>query len=101
MSKLSMESLDSIDSLELSDSEFMDELVDVEGSQIDAPPGQFLPKPHGKMYAIEEIKKFLEAEGYQNAELDFQAISDNYKVSLDNETEYPAFDALSKFLKII
>eukprot|EP00112_Aurelia_sp_Birch-Aquarium-sp1_P021474 Seg580.2 transcript_id=Seg580.2/GoldUCD/mRNA.D3Y31 product="Diacylglycerol kinase eta" protein_id=Seg580.2/GoldUCD/D3Y31 len=100
MSALSMESLDSIDSLDLTDDELDDDVT--EGTPIRERPGDMdiLPKPHGKTYAAEEIKKFLKAEGIGSQKADIGKIAKTFKFDLDKSTEYPAFDALRKFLDV-
>ena len=100
MSALSMESLDSIDSLDLTDDELDDDIT--EGTQIKTRPGDtdILPKPHGKTYATEEIKKFLKAEGIGSQKADIRKIAKTFKFDLDKNAEFPAFDALRKFLDV-
>ena len=98
MSALSMESLDSIDSSELTDDELDDDVT--EKTQIKDRPEEadILPKPHDKTYATEEIKKFLKAEGIVSQKPDIGKIAKTFKFDLDKNAEYPAFDALRKFL---
>ena len=106
MSKLSMESLDSIGSLEMTDDDDDDD-TDGEKHEGDSTDGDFhvnaddaLPEPKdGQKYATEKIKEFIRQEGLCSSErVDYQKIDKDFQLKLDKDTEYPAFDALKKFL---
>ena len=98
MSALSMESLDSIDSLDLTDDELDDDVTEKTQIINRHEEADILPKPHDKTYATEDIKKFLKAEGIGSQKPDIRKIAKTFKFDLDKNAEYPAFDALRKFL---
>ena len=109
MSKLSMESLDSIDSLELSDDETYDYETDGEmhegggttsaGDVHSIDEKSFLQPTGEQNYAAEKITEFFRTEGIQpSKDIDFAKLEKDYNLELDMQSEFPATYALKKFL---
>lgn len=109
MSKLSMESLDSIDSAEATDDENYDCEIDGDvydgdahscDSHVHSDGDKVLPQPSdGQKYATEKIEEFLNAQGVKPSKnVNYRKIDDDFNLNLDSKPDFPAFDALKKFL---
>ena len=109
MSKLSMESLDSIDSLDNTDDENYDYDTDGdihEGESNDTfedghigDSGMLPESGAGEKFAADKIKDFFHTQGIQpSKDIDYAKIDKDHKLNLDIKAEFPAFDALKKFL---
>ena len=98
MSALSMESLDSIGSLDdLSEDELNSDLVD----GCFEPDDDILPKPHGDTYATEEMRQILAAGKRGSGDFNLVQVANDFHLELDKDAEYPAFDALRKLLQAV
>jgi len=109
MSKFSMESLNSIESLDFTDDENFDYDTDGEIHEGDATileaenhasgSSMLLEPVDGHNYAAAKIKEFFKMEGIQpSSEINYTKIDKDYNLKLELSTEFPAFEALKKFL---
>ena len=109
MSKFSMESLNSIESLDFNDDENFDYDTDgeihegdtniLEGESHASGSSMLLEPIEGQNYAAAKIKEFFITEGIQpSSEIDYTKIDKDYNLKLELNTDFPAFEALKKFL---